>query len=300
MARRVAIVGTADSWSQAPFGDPSAEIWSLNDAYRLPGFVRADRWYDFHPLDKYHYVEEVDGKAPVVYAHQIPADKYLRPATHLDWLAKQPFPKFLHPDFAAQHPDAATWPNVHPFPRKEIEAHFGRYFTSSPGWMLAHAVMEGVRDIEIYGIHLATEHEYIDQRPNFEFLIGCVLGAGPRTMTEQGGLRVYQSADGRIVLPERSPVLSAGFQYAFEPSPRKQLEPLRWELHKAQVKLTRRMEALKTITPFWPCVTVQEPDDANPGQVVPVRKTISTVQQEIWHYEALVGDCRDALSRVEA
>lgn len=296
--RRIAIVGTAGSWTQAPFGNPAVEIWSLNDAYQLPGFARADRWYDFHPLDKYHFVEVVDGVQPKIYAHQLPPDRYLRPAGHLDWLATQPFPKFLHPDFATQHPEAATWPNVHPFPRAAIEAHFGRYFTSSPGWMLAHAVMEGIRDIEIYGIHLSTEHEYIDQRPNFEFLIGCVLGSGKRTVTKADGLRVYESPTGRIVLPERSPVLEATFQYAFEPSPRKKLEPLRWELHKAQAKLGRRIEALKSVQPFWPLVTVQEPSDEHPGTFTPVRKTVSTLQREIVYFEAVVADCQDALARV--
>src|SRR5581483_6102813 len=208
--RRIAIVGTAGSWRQAPFDDPSVEIWSLNDAYRIPGFGRADRWYDFHPLDKYFFVDApAEGPAPQIFAHQIPPDQYLRPAGHLDWLATQPCPKFLHPDFATQLPAAATWPHVHPFPKAAIEAHFGRYFTSSPGWMLAHAVLEGVTDIAIYGIHLSTEHEYIDQRPNFEFLIGCVLGPGKRSVTQAHGVRIYETAHGRITLPERSPVLSA-------------------------------------------------------------------------------------------
>lgn len=296
--RRIAIVGTAGSWMMAPFQDPSVEIWSLNDAYRIPGFARADRWYDFHPLDKYFFVPKAaDGTQPVVYAHQIPADRYVRPAEHLDWLATQPFPKFLHPDHAIQHPPSATWPNVHAFPKAAIEAHFGRYFTSSPGWMLAHAVLEGVTDIEIYGIHLSTEHEYIEQRPNFEYLIGCVLGAGPLRVSLVDGRRIYETAHGRIVLPEASPVLSAGFQYAFEPSPRKKLEPMRWELQKAQIKLQRRIEALKTATPCWPYVTVIEPDPQTPNANVSRREAVSTVQQEIRYYEALVADWQDQLAR---
>ena len=301
MARRIAIVGTAPSWTMAPWKDAGTEIWSLNDAYRLPGFVRADRWYDFHPLNKYWFAPKTkDGKTPVVFAHQIPTDRYVRPAEHLDWLATQPFPKYLHPDFASQHEGAANWPNVHPFPKKAIEAHFGRYFTSSPGWMLAHAVTEGVTDIEIYGIHLSTEAEYIEQRPNFEFLIGCVLGSSKRTTTVADGKRIYETAKGRIVLPEASPVLASNFQYAFEPSPRRKLEPLRWELQKANLKLQRRYEALKQAKPFMPFVTVQEPHPDRPDQSVPRRTTLSTVQQEILYYEALVADCQDCLTRAQA
>ena len=299
--KRIAIVGTAGSWKQAPFDNPSVEIWSLNDAYRMDGFRRAERWYDFHPLDKYYFVpmNKQNQPATPIYAHQIPIDQYVRPEGHLDWLATQRIPVYLHPGYATQHPPAATWPQAHPFPRVAIEAHFGRYFTSSPAWMLAHAVMEGSKDIEIYGIHLATEHEYIDQRPNFEFLIGCILGSGKRTITVADGLRIYESNDGRVVLPVTSPVLDAKFQYAFEPSPRRKLEPLRWEMHKAQMKLARRLDALKTAA-YWPFVHVKEPRDHDPNHFDMRRVSISTLQQEIRYCEAVVTDYQEQLARVGA
>jgi hypothetical protein len=241
MSERVAIVGTAPSWKETPWNDVGLKVYSLNDAYRMPGFARADAWFDFHPIDKFHFH---DGSP--LYAHQVPVGYYVRPANHVQWLAEQAktIPVYLHPDYLAQHPDATNWPHARPFPKAQIEAEFGRYFTSSPAWMIALAVMQGVRELHIYGIHLSTEHEYIEQRPNFEFLIGRVLGPKKITVRVADGLRRYETADGMVVLPEASPILNSPFQYAFETRPRQALEPLKWDLHKVQVKTNRQMQRL--------------------------------------------------------
>jgi hypothetical protein len=298
--RRIAIVGTAPSWNLTPWADTSLEIWSLNDAYNIDGLQRADVWYDLHPLDKFFFAPKPEpGKKVGIFAHQIPQGYYVRPHSHLEWLATAPIPKYLHPDFATQKPEAANWPNVKAFPKADIEAEYGHYCTSSPQWMLAHALMLGIREVHIYGIHLSTESEYIDQRPGFEFIIGCLLGAGKRKLTIKNGLRHYESADGLVVLPEASPVLSSKFQYAFEPSPRKQLEPLHWELHKAQIKLARTVGALKQAT--WPITSIIEPIPNDPeGKTQKRWVRTSTLQQEVWHHEALVQDCQDALARASA
>lgn len=241
-SERVAIVGTAPSWQQTPWTDVGLQIYSLNDAYRMKGFTRADAWFDFHPLDRFQLH---DGGSPI-YAHQVKPGYYVRPKDHLAWLGAQArtIPVYLHPDYQTQYPEAAHWPHARPFPKAQIEAEFGRYFTSSPAWMMALAVMQGVKELHIYGIHLSTEHEYIEQRPNFEFLIGRVLGPRKITTTTKGGLRRYETADGLVVLPESSPILSSPFQYAFEPRPRAALEPLKWDAHKVQVKTQRAVQRL--------------------------------------------------------
>lgn len=240
--KRCAIVGTASSWKLTPWTDPGLQVWSLNDAYRMPGFVRADAWYDLHPMDHFFYVPEGQGQ---VYAHQVPPGYYVRPKDHLQWLGNQSIPVWLHPEYLTQHSEAKDWKHAHAFPKDEIQQAFGMYFTSSPAWMMAHAVMQGFKEIHIYGIHLATESEYIEQRPNFEFLIGRVLGPSRVTVNVADGLRRYETQDGLIVLPEASPILSSDFQYAFEPRPRANLEPLRWELHKLGVKQARLIQELR-------------------------------------------------------
>lgn len=295
---RVAITGTAPSWQMTPWDDPMLYVMGLNDAYQIDGFRRADAWYDLHPLDHFHLVRPpAPGQKPQIFAHDIPDGHYVRPAAHLDWLATQTIPVWLTADHAQQYPASATWPSARAFPKAEIEAHFGRYFTSTPAWMLAHAVMLGAKEIHIYGIHLATESEYIEQRPNFEFLIGCVLGRGKHSMTLHQGLRRYESQDGIVVLPEASPVLSSKFQYAFEPSPRRKMDPLKWELHKAVVKRERTVTALKKASRWNPWTIIEEPQDN--GSVLKRRVAVSTLQQELWEYDALVADVQDRLGRMQ-
>ncbi len=276
--KRVAIVGTASSWKLTPWTDATLEIWSLNDAWRMPGFVRADAWFDFHPADHFWH-PPTDGQ--MVYAHQVPPGYYVRPADHLQWLGRQAqtIPVYLHPDYLTQHPPAAAWPLARPFPKAEIEAAFGRYFTSSPAWMLALAMLQGATEIHIYGIHLSTEHEYIEQRPQFEFLIGRFLGSAPLTMEVKDGLRTYRAGDRTLVLPVDSPVLASPFQYAFETRPRAALEPLKWDLHRYQIKASREIQKLRAAR--WYTPTRQIKDDLE-------------------RYEALIADTQEQMSRLQA
>jgi len=275
MHQRACIVGTAQSWSMTPWNDPAMFVTSLNDAYRLQGFVRADAWYDLHPLDKFFHPPQ----GQTVYAHQVPAGHYCRPVEHKDWMAKQAIPVWLHPEHATQDPASAAWPSARAFPKAEIEAHFGRYFTSSPAWMLAHLILQGYSEVHIYGIHLATEQEYRDQRPQMEFLAGRFLGRGKQTMRVKDGLRYYETADATLVFPEASPVLQADWQYALEPKPHNShRELLKWEHHKYSVKRERAIAALKT-APFW------------------VRRT--PLQAELWRHEAALADVQDQLQRCD-
>lgn len=275
---RVAIIGTAPSWTLTPWTDPGLYLVSLNDAYRMKGFVRADAWYDFHPMDRFHYVAPTQGQ---IFPHQVPAGYYVRPEGHLDWLARQSqtIPVWLHEDYRTQHPAAATWPKAQAIPRTAIEAHFGRYFTSSPALMLAHAILQGAKEIHIYGIHLATEHEYLEQRPNFEFLIGRVLGSGKTRETVRDGLRHYDSPDGSIVLPEASPILASPFRYAIDVRPRTALEPLQWDQHRFSIKRERAVTALKTAK-WWQ------------------RK--APLQRDVWHWDAWVADTQEQIGRFQA
>lgn len=295
---RFAVIGTAPSYVMAPWADTTICLASLNDAYRLPGMGRIDEWYDLHPLDHFYYPPVTEGQRTPVYAHQIPYGTYVRPATHLDWLATQSMPVWLHPDHATQHPVSATWPTARPFPKAAVEEQFGSYQMSTPAWMIAHALLRGAREIHMYGIHLSTASEYRDQRPQCEHVLGCVLGTGKRSITTKNGIRHIETADGIVVLPEASPVLQGSHQYAFEPSPSRKLEPLKWELHKATIKRERTIEALKKVRWWVPWVTMTIP--GADGAVT--RRTVhtSTLQQELWQYEALVSDCQEQLARAGA
>src|SRR3990167_4465046 len=48
--KRGCITGTHPTYRSTPWKDLGVDIFSLNDAYVLPGFVRATSWVDLHPL----------------------------------------------------------------------------------------------------------------------------------------------------------------------------------------------------------------------------------------------------------
>ena len=204
--KRVAIIGTAPSWRECPWTDATLEKWGLNDAY-LIGVPSASRWYDLHP---FHQMLFKPRDQRSVAASEIPAGAYLRPEGHLEWLKTRPFPVYL----AEAKPD---YPNARAFPKQQILDAFAPFWpmrltrsgkiqpgpdyeVSTPSWMLMQAIAEGYREIHVYGIHLATEWEYVQQRPNFEFLLGIAAGTGVK-----------------IVLPESAPICKAAYRYAFEP-----------------------------------------------------------------------------------
>lgn len=201
--KRCAIIGTAPSWQKTPWDDPSLEIWSLNDAYlckdhRGQTMPRADRWFELHPLNKFVYRRK-DQK--LIQAGSIPPGHYVRPDDHIDWLKKQAatIPVYL------QNEPPAGWPaNAKRFPIEAVEARFGTYWASGPSYMVALAIMEGYEEIHVYGIHLSTDAEYREQRPQFEHILGIAKGLGIK-----------------VVMADESPVLKHGWKYGYEPKPQK-------------------------------------------------------------------------------
>ncbi len=220
--KRLAIVGTAETWREAPYDDPSWKIASLNDAYRL-GIRRADFWYDLHNPDEWWLVPE--GQT-FVNAWERPEGKfYPRPHDHLKFFETVKCPAFV---YAARQ----EWPTARTFPREAIERMFGRYMASTPAWMMAHAVLPEDQggfglvagdEIGVWGVHLATEREYVEQRPNFEWLIGRVEAMGIT-----------------VTLPEDCPVRKTSWLYAFEKRPDYGMGKLRAELG----ALTKQRDAI--------------------------------------------------------
>lgn len=189
--RRICIMGTAPTWRDVPWNDPTLELWGLNDFYVLNP-PRVDRWFDLHPLDKMHFAS----RTKKIHAHQVPAGYFVRPEGHLEWLRAQSIPVYVQDAKALGSRSAVT------FPKAEIEQMIGPYFASSPAWMVGLALLEGVTELHIYGIHLATEWEYLKQKPNLAFLLGLAAGRGVK-----------------LVLPKGSPLLTESHQYAYDVDP---------------------------------------------------------------------------------
>ena len=212
MSKRCCICGTAPSWQSTPWHDTSIEIWTLNDAYVL-GLPRIDRMYELHPLNKMWFRRKDKTR---ILETDVPKGYLVRPEGNLVILksAAATIPVFL------QDAPPADWPvHAHRFPIEAIHQAFGsEYWASGPAYMLAQAVLEGYTDIWITGIHLATEHEYREQRPQWEHLIGRILGMKIET-SEHDGFRFYQGATVRIVMPVEAPILRHDWKYAYEDKP---------------------------------------------------------------------------------
>lgn len=209
---RAQIVGTAPNWIQTRWDDPGLRIVSLNDAYSLQGFRRADEWYELHPLRKFYFRPKAQR---AVYADQVPYGHYVRPEGHLEWLQQQAatIPVWL------QDAPPAGWPvNAQQFPKAALEAQYGAYWASGPSYMLLHLIARGVKELHVYGINLATEQEYRDQRSNWEFLLGRFLGREVKTVTRDK-CRYYEGRDALLVLPESCPILTHGWQYGYQSKP---------------------------------------------------------------------------------
>lgn len=179
-AKKVAICGFAESYKTAPFDDLSMEVWGLNELWKyLP---RWTRWFEVHDADTLGVTKRdlTEGEMK----------------RHLEWL-KQPAdgrPIYMQPQFCD-----GRFPNAVPLPLARLIGLFGRYFTSTIGYMIALAIADGYTWIGLYGIDLASDVEYRHQRANAEYLVGLARGLG-RT----------------VVVAEGAAILHGGHLYGFE------------------------------------------------------------------------------------
>lgn len=173
--KKLAIVGTApSSINQAPFNDPDHEIWILNGVYSLidlPGITNITRHFEIHSLN---VIKQM-------------------PNGYFDWLSTTTIPAYMQ-EVYPEVPASAKYPLA------EVLAMFPRrYFTNSISYMIALAVYEGYTDISLYGVDMAQDTEYAEQRPSCEYMIGYCEGKG---------INFY--------LPIESDLLKTPFIYGFE------------------------------------------------------------------------------------
>jgi hypothetical protein len=188
---KVAIIGCADSRSQAPWHlAHEYEFWGVNNLHlQMPGPYT--RWFELHKIEA------------------LPNGAYLRRGQPL--FKKQPVIEYLKslkalniPVYMQQPLNAV--PNAVEFPLAKILERFPRrYFTNTVSWMIALALLEGFKTIAIYGVDMAVSstllgaNEYAHQRPSCEYFIGIAEGLGVE-----------------VVVPPESDLLKTNFMYAIE------------------------------------------------------------------------------------
>lgn len=178
--KKVAIVGFAPSWKEAPWDDPETEIWVLNEFYRMANMVknfRADRWFEIHDLD-----------SPSKSTQE-----------HMDFLKQCPVPLYLREK-------REDLPNALVLPVYDMIAYFkskgfqgAGYLTNSISEMIAFAIYEGFTDISVVGVDMSTDSEYGFQKPSCEYWLGVCDGMGIK-----------------LFIPDSSELLKCAFIYGFE------------------------------------------------------------------------------------
>lgn len=218
--KKVALCGFAETWKNAPFNDASVDIWGLNELHKyLP---RWNRWFEVHDAD-------VLG----VTKRDLSEGEQKR---HLDWLSRDHGPDkpiYMQPQFCD-----GRFPNAVPWPIDEMAAKSkrGRYYTSSIAMML-HTAIDYVQDadekwIGLYGIDLASDSEYGDQRPCAEYYAGLAEGMG---------IELY--------IDPKSAMCKAGHVYGFQqpPSAHPMLEAVRNHLAGLKKKHDEQIAVLNTL-----------------------------------------------------
>lgn len=160
--KKLAIVGFApSSYRDAPYNDQTWEVWSLNDAYVLPGMSRADRWFEIHIR------QEVDIST--------------RDPNHIEWLKKRnDMPIYMIRKFQDIPMSVA-------YPIREVVQEFGQYLTNTVTYMILLGIQEGFTTIGVWGVDMAQggsygqPSEYAEQRPSCEWALGLAQGRGIHT-----------------------------------------------------------------------------------------------------------------------
>jgi len=170
--RRIALVGTTSTGINAPYNDPSVEIWGVS--MRADYVTRADRWFELHRLSG-----EPQGWAK-------------------KW--RESMREFTHdiPEVFMFYPEYDLAPNVLKYPHETIAARFGTFFmTSTFSWMMAMAIDE-LRpiggepvdgEISIFGVEMEHGTEWGQQRAGFRHFIDLARVLGIRvSLMASGGL----------------------------------------------------------------------------------------------------------------
>lgn len=165
--KTVALVGFAGLTLGFAKRSLADEFWTMNHAYKVIGqsLPRIDRLFEIH-------------EEPWIRRKELTAS-----VEYWEWLKQEhAFPVVMQ----AVHPEI---PNSVRFPLEEVcwdlfgkfrltSGEQVRFFTSSFSYMLAMALYEKVKRVEIYGIEMKTGTEYGYQYPGGAFMVGLAVGRG--------------------------------------------------------------------------------------------------------------------------
>jgi hypothetical protein len=170
---KVAILGMAPSWVQAPIGK-DWEIWRVNEAYKIDAHYKidtetwTDRWFQLHQPWDFKRKLDVQGEYD-----------------HIDWLKQEhSFPIYMQEKFE-------EIPNSLEYPFSAICEYHGlsestKYFTNSAAHMIAFALYLEATTIGLWGWELSSDTEMKYEKPSVEFWLGVAHGMGVQIALPKG------------------------------------------------------------------------------------------------------------------
>ena len=172
-ADKVYIMGMGGSLPLAPTDMGDAEVWKINEAYRLDEYygreATATRWFQFHQRWDFTRRQNVDGSGK----------------DHWSWLRKQhPFPIYMQERFS-DIPSSVAFPLddiTRDLLGKASSYHFS-FFRNSLAYQLVFAIWLGFKKVGIYGWELASDTEMKYERPSATFWLGWLASLiGPENI----------------------------------------------------------------------------------------------------------------------
>lgn len=197
-ARKIAIVGCSPSKVEAPWDDPSWEIWGVNNLhYHIP---RWDRWFEIHLLkfEDGHFWRRSDFDQPRGTFHWSLEFRGQKVDDYVAGLATLGCPIYMQ----------QRWPQIPtsiPYPIDDMVAKFGNYFTNTISYMLALAIDKDPDELGVWGVDMAVMTEYSHQRSSCEYFIGL-----------WDGIQKIKGTGKKLYIPETADLLKTRYLYGFQ------------------------------------------------------------------------------------
>jgi len=191
--RRICLVGFGGNFKWANDMPDDVEIWGLNEVHK--NIIRWDRWFQIHPRNWHAESAAEKGWR---------TDEWGRAPGHELFLNSCGVPVYMR-DVDPAIPTSVRYPFeavTEAFGRDFTERGKRPYLTSTPAYMIALALLEGVDELLLSGINLAIDTEYWHQRPCFEYYLGIAKGRGVKITFPPFGCPLL---DGPVYAVEEAP-----------------------------------------------------------------------------------------------
>jgi len=168
----VNILGKGSGYDEMP-ENPEGEVYGVNDAFIRNKSV--SKTFHMHDLNEWETRKGSESSTKLVVEHA-------NDRPEMEFFTVKPYKKI---------------PHAQEYPLDEIVNHFGTtYFTNGISYMIAYALWKGATKINLYGVNMTVQEEYIAQKPNVEYWIGRAQGMGVEVSFQWRYTSLMKSKDG--------------------------------------------------------------------------------------------------------